>query len=218
MRTITCIIISIFCFVCFSNAQEKEHLIQLSGVLVSMDSLGQVSYASVANKTTSYGTLSDYYGYFSIVVRPGDTLLFNNIGYQPGSYIVPDTLTALNYSIIHVMVPDTLNLPKATIYPWPSKEDFARAFVEMDPYDDAIRRVQRNLSGENLEAIAMNLPTNGSLSYHWESNQRQTQLYTKGEVPVNNLLNPISWIKFINAWKNGDLQRKSKKHSRAYRY
>lgn len=218
MRKVICIIISFFCLSGITFAQEKQHLIQLSGVLVSMDSLGQVSYASVANKTTNNATFTDFYGYFSIVSRPGDTLLFNAIGYQTGSYIVPDTLTAVNYSIIHVMVSDTLNLPKVDVYPWPSREDFANAFVNMHPYDDAVRRVQRNLSGERLNTIAMNLPTDGNLSYNWDANQRQTKLYTQGEVPVNNLLNPIAWIKFINAWKNGDLQRKSKKHSRAYRY
>lgn len=218
MRTIIVFIITTVCLGLSTQAQEKEQLIQLSGILVSMDNLGQVSYALVANKTTESTALTDYYGYFSIVTRPGDTLLFKSASFQPSSYIVPDTLTANNYSIIHVMEPDTVNLPKVNVYPWPSKEAFAQAFVEMDPYDDAIRRIQRNLSGGSLTAIAMNLPTNSSLSYDWEANQQQTQLYTKGSVPVNNLLNPFSWAQFINAWKNGDLKRTSEKHSRAYRY
>ncbi len=189
------------------SAQEKPDLIQFSGVLVSSDSLDQVSYASVVDKTTGKGTMSDYYGYFSFVTRPGDTILFNAFGFKPSPYIVPDTLSETRYSIIHVMTPDTMELPQVDVYPWPSREEFARAFVEMDPYDDALRRAQRQLSGESLAFAAAKVPTDGSLSYNWETQQRQTQLYTQGQTPVNNLLNPAAWSKFIESWKNGDFQR-----------
>ncbi|PWH81579.1 carboxypeptidase-like regulatory domain-containing protein [Brumimicrobium oceani] len=189
------------------NDEKKMKLIQFSGVLVSSDSLDQVSYASVIDKTTGKGTMSDYYGYFSFVTRPGDTILFNAFGYKTSSYIVPDSLKEIRYSIIHVMTPDTLLLPEVNIYPWPSREEFARAFVEMDPYDDALRRAQKQLSGESLAFIASRVPTDGRLSYNWESEQRQTQIYTQGQTPMNNLLNPAAWGKFINSWKNGQLQR-----------
>jgi hypothetical protein len=189
------------------NGGKKKSLIQFSGVLVSSDSLDQVSYASVVDKTTGKGTMSDYYGYFSFVTRPGDTILFNAFGYKTSSYIVPDSLREIRYSIIHVMTPDTLLLPEVDIYPWPSREEFARAFVEMDPYDDALRRAQKQLSGESLAFIASRAPTDGRLSYNWESEQRQTQIYTQGQTPMNNLLNPAAWGRFIDSWKNGQLQR-----------
>lgn len=187
--------------------KPKRDLIQFSGVLVSSDSLDQVSYASVVDKTTGKGTMSDYYGYFSFVTRPGDTILFNAFGYKTSSYIVPDSLTEIRYSIIHVMTPDTLLLPEVDIYPWPSREEFARAFVEMNPYDDALRRAQKQLSGESLAFIASRVPTDGRLSYNWETEQRQTQLYTQGQTPINNLLNPAAWGKFIDSWRSGQLQR-----------
>ncbi|MDX1652807.1 MAG: hypothetical protein R3277_09970 [Brumimicrobium sp.] len=193
-----------------ANSQEeskKPKLIQFSGVLVSSDSLNQVSYASVIDKTTGKGTMSDYYGYFSFVTRPGDTILFNAFGFKPNSYIVPDSLTEMRYSIIHLMVPDTLVLPQVDIYPWPSKEDFARAFVEMDPYDDALRRAQRQLSGESLAFAAAKVPTDGALSYNWQVEQQKTRLYTQGQTPVNNLLNPAAWSQFIESWKKGEFQR-----------
>lgn len=191
----------------FTFGQESPELIQFSGVLVSSDSLDQVSYASVIDKTTGKGTMSDYYGYFSFVTRPGDTILFNAFGYKPSSYIVPDSLTETRYSIIHVMTPDTMLLPQVDVYPWPSREEFARAFVEMEPYDDALRRAQRQLSGESLAFAAAKVPTDGSLSYNWETQQRQTQLYTQGQTPMNNLLNPAAWSKFIESWRNGDFQQ-----------
>ena len=126
-----------------SISQKDDRLVQLSGVLVSADSLDLVSYASIIDKTTRKGTMADYYGYFSFVTKPGDTILFNAFGFKPNSYIVPDTLSENRYSIIHIMTPDTILLPEVEVYPWPSREDFARAFVEMEPYDDALRKAQR---------------------------------------------------------------------------
>jgi hypothetical protein len=187
--------------------KDKVKLVQFSGVLVTSDSLDQVSYASIIDKTTGKGTMSDYYGYFSFVTQPGDTILFNAFGFKPNSYIVPDTLSEVRYSIIHLMVPDTMDLPQVDIYPWPSKEDFARAFVEMEPYDDALRRAQRQLSGESLAFAAAKVPTDGGLSYNWQLQQRQTQIYTQGQTPVNNLLNPAAWGQFIDSWKKGEFQR-----------
>jgi len=208
MRFIYFIVAFLFISTGVIQAQEERKLVQFSGVLVSADSLDQVSYASIVDKTTGKGTMSDYYGYFSFVTRPGDTILFNAFGFKTSSYIVPDSLKEVRYSIIHVMTPDTLLLPEVDIYPWPSREEFARAFVEMDPYDDALRRAQKQLSGESLAFVAARVPTDGSLSYNWQTEQRQTQIYTQGQTPINNLLNPTAWSKFINSWRNGDFQRK----------
>lgn len=187
--------------------QNNDRLVQLSGVLVSADSLDLVSYASIIDKTTRKGTMADYFGYFSFVTRPGDTILFNAFGFKPNSYIVPDTLSENRYSIIHIMTPDTLLLPEVEVYPWPSREDFARAFVEMEPYDDALRKAQRQLSGESLAFAAARIPTDGGLSYNWETQQNQTRLYTMGQTPVNNLLNPAAWSQFVDSWRKGELKR-----------
>jgi hypothetical protein len=211
--------ISIFLFslvFCFSYTfsqnkrtahQDSIHLIQLSGVVVSHDSLEQMPFATVFDKASKRGTLADYYGFFSIVVFPGDTLIFSYYGYKTSSFIVPDTLEDNRYSIIHMMHKDTINLPSVTVYPWPSREDFARAFVEMKPYDDALRRAQKQLSGESLAFAAARVSSDPSLSYGWAQNQQNTRLYTMGQSPVNNLFNPAAWASFLQSWKSGSLGR-----------
>ncbi|SFT76409.1 hypothetical protein SAMN05216474_2254 [Lishizhenia tianjinensis] len=185
-----------------------EHLVQLSGIVVSWDSLENIAYAAIYNKTTDRGVISDYYGFFSTVTRPGDTLLFSVYGFKTSAYIVPDTLTMDNYNMIHIMNPDTIEFAPVDIYPWPSREDFARAFVEMDPYDDALKKAQRQLSGEALAFVAAKLPTDASLSYNIEQQAQQTRLYRDmGMAQPNNLLNPVAWSNFVKAWKAGELKR-----------
>ena len=66
----------------FLSAQTEDvetldsGLVQLSGVVVSEETLGELPYTTVLNKTSHRGVFCDYYGYFTMVVYPGDTLLF----------------------------------------------------------------------------------------------------------------------------------------------
>ncbi len=186
---------------------SAKRLIQLSGVVVSSDSLQEMPYAAIYNKSRKSGLIADIYGFFSIGVQPGDTVLFRYYGHKPSSYWVPDTLTEDHYSIIHMMQVDTLQLKEVVIYPWPSKEAFAQAFVEMNPYDDAMLRAQKQLSGQSLASIASKVPTDASLSFTNVMNQNQTRLYTMGQSPVNNLLNPFAWASFLQKWRSGELRR-----------
>lgn len=188
-------------------ASKDSLLIQLSGVVIAENTLEPAPYTTVYDKTQGRGVISDYYGFFSLVTMPGDTLFFSYYGYQTSSFIVPDTLTENRYSIIHMLESDTLQLPEVEVYPWPSREEFARAFMEMDPYDDALRRAQRQLSGESLAFIAARVETDAGLSYAYTRNQMNTALYTKGQLPGNNLLNPYAWAKLIQDWKSGKLSK-----------
>jgi hypothetical protein len=101
----------------FSFGQEQKptlidsSLIQLSGVVISGESLDPLAYTTIFDKTQRRGVIADYYGYFSMVVVPGDTLLFSFFGYKTSTFIVPDTLKDNRYSIIHMIDKDTLNLP-----------------------------------------------------------------------------------------------------------
>jgi hypothetical protein len=186
---------------------QNDRLVQLSGVVISSDSLQEMPYAAIYNRSVKRGTIADMYGFFSLVVQPGDTLLFRYVGHKPSSYIVPDTLKDDRYSIIHMMELDSAAFNEVIIYPWPSKEAFAQAFIEMNPYDDALLRAQRQLSGQNLAALASKVSSDASISYGNVTNQQNTRLYTMGQSPVNNLMNPFAWASFLQKWRAGELRR-----------
>lgn len=188
-------------------SDNTNRLIQLSGVVISEQELNTMPYTTVFNKTRKKGVIADYYGYFSLVSHPGDTLLFSFFGYKTSSYLVPDSLSEERYSIIHMMQEDTLVLPEVEIYPWPSREQFAQAFLDLEPYDDALRRAQRQLSGESLAFVAAKLEADAGLTQSYARNQYYTQLYTNGQLPATNLFNPYAWAKLVQDWKAGKLAR-----------
>lgn len=206
------LLLSALClWISFSSRSQNEidssKLIQLSGVVIGEGDLEPLPFTTVYDKTQKRGVITDFYGFFSLVTYPGDTLLFSGYSYKTSPYIVPDSLVENRYSIIHMLQKDTVNLPAVTVYPWPSREDFARAFVNMEPYDDALRRAQRELSGENLAFVAARLENDASLASGYVNSARYTKLYSNNQLPANNLFNPYSWAKLIKDWKEGKLAR-----------
>ena len=190
------------------NAQNNESFIQFSGIVVSEDSLQPVPFCTIIDKETKRGTTSDYFGYFSFVASKGDSISFSSIGYKKNTFIIPDTLTSNKYSLIQVMYSDTIILKTAVIYPWPSKEQFAKAFVETKIPNDDYKRAMSNLSRSQLQERMEFTPMDGGLNFKWQQQQIQSKLYYAGQYAPITLLNPYAWAKFIEAWRRGDFKKK----------
>lgn len=190
---------------------KPNHLIQFSGVVVEGDSLRPVPYASIMVKNSYRGTVSDYFGYFSFVAQKGDTMEFSAIGYRDAVYVIPDTLTTNKYSLIQVLATDTVYLRTTEVYPWPSKEQFKQAFLQLNIPDDDLARATKNMDRAEMRERMSTMAADANLNYKYSQQQYQSRLYYAGQLPPNNLLNPIAWSKFIKAWKNGDFKNKKKK-------
>ncbi len=190
---------------------DEKLLIQFSGAVVSADSLQPIPFTSVIIRNARRGTITDYYGFFSFVAMKGDTIDFQYIGYKSATYILPDTLDDKYYSIIQLLSRDTINLREATVYPWPSRDEFKRAFLELKLPGDDLKRAQRNFELASMKEIQDQVPYDGSINYKMALQQRQTQLYTAGQYPSITLLNPLAWASFIQAWKDGAFKKKDAK-------
>jgi hypothetical protein len=191
---------------------DSKDLIQFSGVVIGTDSLQPVSFASVMIHSERRGTVTDIYGFFSFVAMKGDTIDFKNIGYKPARFVIPDTLSDNRYSIIQALVRDTITLKEAVVYPWPSKEEFKRAFLELQTPDDDYKRAKNNLALARMKEVQANVPYDGSINYKFSQQQQQTKLYSAGQYPSYNIFNPIAWAAFIQSWKDGAYKKKDKKN------
>jgi hypothetical protein len=187
----------------------KRKVIQFSGVIVSGDSLQPVPYTNIMTKGTFRGTVSDYYGFFSFVAQENDTVEFTSIGYRKATYVIPQNLPESRYSIIQVLNRDTIELATTVIYAWPTREQIYEYFLSAPVPDDDVERARKNLAQEKITDMAINMPMDASLNYRNSMQNYNTRLYTAGQIPMNNLLNPIAWAKFVEAWKKGDFKKKS---------
>ncbi len=187
---------------------HRRDLVQFSGVVVEGDSLRPVPYTSIIVKGSSRGTVSDYFGYFSFVAQEQDTIEFSAIGFNDAVFIIPDTLTNNKYSLIQVMRGDTIRLKESVVYPWPTKEQFKSAFLKLNLPEDDMARAGKNMARADMKEKMMGMAMDASMNYKYTQQQYQSKLYYAGQLPPNNLLNPIAWSKFIKAWQNGDFKQK----------
>jgi len=188
---------------------SENGLVQFSGVVVTGDSLSPVPYTSIIVRSSYRGTISDYGGFFSFVAQMGDTIDFSAVGFKKSSFVIPDTLQTDRYSLIKIMSADTFLLKEAVIYPWPTKEQFRQAFLDLRVPDDDLERARRNMALQEMRELMITLPMDGSGNYKSLLLERQTKVYSKGQYPSISLLNPIAWAQFIDAWQRGDFKRKN---------
>ena len=188
--------------------KDNRKLVQFSGVVVASDSLSPVPFTNILIQNTRRGTMTDVYGYFSFVAQLSDTIIFSSIGYQRSNYIVPSDLDDSKYSLIHMMERDTIILDLTTIYPWPTKEQFREAFLNLHVPDDLDARVARNLAENDMAALMASMPMDASENFRYSMHQDQTKLYYSGQAPPINIFNPVAWSQFINAWQRGDFKKK----------
>jgi hypothetical protein len=173
-------------------------------VVVDRDSAQKIPFVAILVKRGNSGTITDISGYFSFIAIPGDTILFSSIGYRTNYYVLPDTLSTDRYCLVHVMSKDTVNLKPFVFYSWPSKEAFRAAFLKLDIADNDLDMAKKNMALAARKARYSDARSPG-LNYLQTVQQENDKLYWAGQLPPNNLLNPLAWAKFIQAWKDGSL-------------
>lgn len=195
-------------FIAHAQYVSEENLVQFSGVTITADSLNPVPYTHVKVQNSRRGTVSDNFGYFSFVAHKDDTVVFDALGYKPAVFIIPDTITKQRYSLIQLMTADTITLPPAFIFPWPTYEEFKQAFINLDIPDDDLEIARKNLSGEKIRMYADRMPMDGTMNYNNYIQNQTSKLYYYGQQQPYTIFNPFAWAQFIKAWKEGKFQKK----------
>lgn len=197
MKKLIIIVLAVFA----AQAAMAQNLVQFSGVVVSADSLYPIPYTSIVIQNTSRGTISDFYGFFTLVAREKDTIEFKALGYRTARFVIPENLEEGRYSLIQVLKRDTVALPTVDVYPWPTKEQFKTAFINLDLPEGDLMRAQKNIDPKNLPTPPVG--ADPYMSYKYGVEAQQTRMYYAGQAQSISLMNPIAWAKFIDAWRSG---------------
>jgi len=190
-------------------AQSNE-VIQFSGRVITTENnkIEKLIYANIAVKGTPRGTTSGIDGFFSLAVAKGETVLFSSIGYETKEFSIPEDIEGNLFSKDIILQKDTLFLPEAMIYPWPDKDFFKIEFLALEVENALEDIVSENLSEEKLEILREVLPVDGGEISKLELRQATQAYYYNGQFKPQNIFNPLSWKKFIDAIKKGDFKKK----------
>jgi len=197
------------------NQRKQADLIQLSGVVATNDTIQPIPYCNLFITNRGFGTLTDFDGFFSIVVNRGYSILFSHQGFQSDYFVVPDTLEKHHYSMVMLLVSDTVLLPTTEVFPWPSKEQFKEYFLAMEVPMDDLDRAQRNLAIETMREQAMAMGYDAKEIGDFVIDNYNNQYYNAGryyganggQAILSSLTNPFAWAEFFKAIKRGDFNK-----------
>ena len=192
-------------FAQFEHVQDS--VVQLYGVVMTADSLKAIPSVSIMVKGQNRGTITNEQGVFSIVVLKGDQIEFTSIGYKPKTVLIPQTLEGNQHSMIQLMVQDTIYLPATIIKKRPTREQFERDFVNAKVPDDNYEIARKNTNAASMAALEKILPKDGREATSYNLKQTAIKSYYAGQLPPQNIFNPLAWAEFIKAWKRGDYKK-----------
>jgi len=184
----------------------RDSVVELYGVIMTSDSLKAIPAVSIVVKNRNQGTYSSDQGVFSLVVLKGDQIEFSSVGYKTVILNISDTFRGNQYSIIELMTNDAQYLPATVIRARPTREQFERDFINTPVPDDDIEIARQNNSAAKRRVLSRGIPANAGEAASTYLRQSAQKYYYQGQAPPQNILNPLAWADFIQAWKRGDFR------------
>lgn len=200
---ITILLTTLLCVVSYS--QENEKLIQFSGnTLISYnDSVEPVAFVTIRNKSRRSGAYSGPDGFFSLVVKGGDTVEFSAVGFKKSTLIIPEGIKRDKFFATQPMMRDTNRLPTVVIVPWKNVDELKRAVLELDISEDDLVTAYQNMQYERWSNIRENMmPSLAENRAGYLKEHNQYNLMGTGLMPANNLANPFAWMQFFDYLSN----------------
>ncbi|MEN9640742.1 MAG: hypothetical protein RLZZ262_2611 [Bacteroidota bacterium] len=186
--------------VAHTQTTEPRKIMQVSGVVVTSDSLVPVAFATIYRSTDYRGTFSDYKGYFTLPVAQGDTLHFDCIGQKHNYFVIPYDTINNHISIVQIMEQDTVMLPTVYILPHPAKHKLREEVLALDLPGDSYYKFNRQ---EGQIANYDGLHDFATMAYQNSSEVNNARYNTKF-LSGGNLLDPAAWGRFMQSIRNGE--------------
>ncbi|MDB5196646.1 MAG: hypothetical protein JWP88_1017, partial [Flaviaesturariibacter sp.] len=186
----------------------KDSVVQLYGVVMTADSLVGIPAVSIMVKGQNRGTITNNQGVFSIVVLKGDQVEFSHVSFKGKTITVPRNIEGNQYSVVQLLVEDTVYLPATIIKPRPSRPQFERDFVNAKVPDDDIEIARQNNSVAKRRVLMQSTPADAGEAVSLQFRNIANKATYAGQIPPQKIFDAGAWAEFIKAWKRGDFKRK----------
>ena len=123
------IIIGFIFLYCLSSKAQNKYF-PIKGSVISADSLSPIPDAHILSELSYYGTTSDIYGKFSMLIRDIDSLKISSVGFVTRYInIKHDSIDANNFKIL--MQRDTVMLQDVEVFPYLNYQTVKEMFSEI---------------------------------------------------------------------------------------
>ena len=199
----TILLLTVIAFGINGQTTERKTFVQVSGLIVD-EAYNPVQGVAVISKKMKRGTVSERSGIYSIPSTPGDTIFFRALGFKRYHTIIPDNFEGHQVNVDIILAIDTISIMEVTILPWKTYNDFLKEMTKEKPVDPLIENMNDNLASIYVAMTnQVGVRVTPEAGYRYAMNQNFNAMATHNQYPVNNLLNPFAWAKFVDGLKHG---------------
>lgn len=178
--------------------KEGPKVMQFTGVVFTPDSTSVIPGVHVYVPKGGRGTTTNPYGFFSMPVLEGDSVVFSAVGFKKQHYIVPANEGENSLKVIVTLQEDVTFLNEVEVFPYPTEAMFKEAVLALEaPYQQQYNNMNAWLHSDYMSTAYRNLPNSANINHRYYMESMQTS----GQGAPNNLLNPFAWAKFIKSLK-----------------
>lgn len=177
-------------------------MVQLTGVVFAKDSTTVIPGVHVYVPKGGRGTTTNPYGFFSLPVLEGDSVVFSSVGFGRISYIVPPHFEDNSLRILVTLQEDVTYLDELEVFPYPSEAVFKAAVLSVElPDQRDYDNLQRFLNSDAMREAYWTLPASANMNHRFFMQQQQQAIANRFQPQANPLLNPFAWRDFIKSLK-----------------
>ncbi len=180
-------------------AFSQRRIVQLSGIVLTPDSVQVIPGAHIYIPKAGRGTTSNNSGFFSLPVQIGDSLVVTSVGFVRRTYVVPESANEF-LTVFFVMTESVTVLPVVPIS-FPTEEVFKQAVIAMDIPMNENGIDKKNMNAELMALMARTTPMDGAQNYRYYMNQYPQSIQNKFMPVTNPFFNVFNWAKFIKQLK-----------------
>ncbi len=186
-----------------ATAQDSgKRIIQFTGVIFESDSISVVSDAHAYIPKSGRGTITNPYGFFSIPVLEGDSVVFSAVGYKRAYFIIPKHEKESSLRVIIALQEDIKFLEEVEIRPYPTESIFKDALIAMElPSQKQYVHIYQWLNDQVVREAHLNFPAPPNANHEYFMQQQRQAYIHRYSPPQNQFLNPFAWARFINSLK-----------------
>lgn len=149
------------------------------------------------------GTTTNPYGFFSMPVLEGDSIIFSSVGFEKMYYIIPKHDKTESLKLIVYLKEDVQFLEEVEVFPYPSEAAFKAAVLAANlPDQRDYDNINQWLNSEIMQTMYWNLPASGNMNHRFFMQEQMNAQVYRHQPPTNPLLNPFAWATFIQSLRN----------------
>ncbi|MEQ6167237.1 MULTISPECIES: carboxypeptidase-like regulatory domain-containing protein [unclassified Ekhidna] len=202
MRYILIFIFFVFALSETIAQEQNKKVIQFTGVVFGSDSTSVVPGTHVYIPKSGRGTTTNPYGFFSLPVLEGDSVIFSAVGFKRAYFIIPKHDKESSLRVIIALQDDIKFLEEVEIRPYPTESMFKEALITMElPDQKEYANIYQWLNAQYMSEAYLDIPASPNANHQYYMQMQRQAYINRYSPPQNQLLNPFAWANFINSLK-----------------